>query len=75
MLHPGFRGVSTPRHEYAPSHSLTIHPNHRDPLIDTLRDLTASARAYNRVILRLRVQAEKEAIVSTSLCINYCNSS
>ena len=63
------RGVSTPTHEYARvagmyAHSLTIHPNHRDPsLIDIVRTLTASTRAYTRVILRLRAQAEKEAIL------------
>jgi hypothetical protein len=63
------RGVSTPTHEYARIagmyvHSLTVHPNHRDPtLIDIVRILTASTRAYTRVILRLRAQAEKEAIM------------
>ena len=64
------RGVSTPTHEYARVsgmyvHSLTIHPNHRDPsLIDIVRILTASTRAYTRVVLRLRAQAEKEAILA-----------
>ena len=64
------RGVSTPTHEYARVagmyvHSLTVHPNHRDPsLLDTVRILTASTRAYTRVILRLRAQAEKEAILA-----------
>lgn len=63
------RGVSTPTHEYARVagiyvHSLTVHPNRRDPsLIDIVRILTASTRAYTRVILRLRAQAEKEAIL------------
>ena len=63
------RGVSTPTHEYARVagmyvHSLTVHPNHRDPsLVDTVRILTSSTRAYTRVILRLRAQAEKEAIL------------
>ncbi|KJA16123.1 hypothetical protein HYPSUDRAFT_47657 [Hypholoma sublateritium FD-334 SS-4] len=63
------RGVSTPTHEYARVagmhvHSLTVHPNHRDAsLTETVRALTASARAYNRVVLRLRAQAEKEASV------------
>jgi len=61
------RGVSTPNHEYARVaamyvHSLSIHPNHRDPtLAETVRALTASTRAYSRVLLRLRAQAEKEA--------------
>ena len=64
------RGVSTPTHEYARiagmyAHSLTIHPNQRDPaLIDIVRILTASTRAYTRVILRLRAQAEKEAVLA-----------
>ena len=64
------RGVSTPTHEYARVagmyvHSLTVHPNHRDPSLgDTVRILTASTRAYTRVILRLRAQAEKEAILA-----------
>ena len=68
-LNDYMRGVSTPTHEYARvagmyAHSLTIHPNHRDPsLIDIVRILTASTRAYTRVILRLRAQAEKEAIL------------
>lgn len=63
------RGVSTPTHEYARIanlyvQSLSIHPNNRDPeVLDTVRALTASARAYTRVVLRLRVQAEKELAV------------
>ncbi|CAA7270483.1 unnamed protein product [Cyclocybe aegerita] len=61
------RGVSTPTHEYARVagmyvHSLSIHPNHRDPFLeDTVRSMTSSTRAYTRVLLRLRAQAEKEA--------------
>ena len=64
------RGVSTPTHEYARVagmyvHSLTVHPSHRDPaLLDTVQILTASTRAYTRVVLRLRAQAEKEAILA-----------
>ena len=59
------RGVSIPTHEYARVasmyvHSTSIHPNHRDPSLgDTLHALRASTRAYTRVILRLRAQAEK----------------
>ncbi|KAF9531441.1 hypothetical protein CPB83DRAFT_891808 [Crepidotus variabilis] len=66
------RGVSTPTHEYARVagmyiHSLRVHPNNRDPsLIETVQRLTASTRAYNRVLLRLRAQAEKEASVQSS---------
>jgi hypothetical protein len=45
-------------------HSLTIHPNHRDPsLAETVQSLTAATRAYTRVLLRLRAQAEKEASI------------
>lgn len=64
------RGVSTPTHEYARVaamhvHSLTLHPNHRDPMLpDIIQTLTASTRAYTRVILRLRAQAEKEATLA-----------
>ncbi|KAF8148000.1 hypothetical protein B0H34DRAFT_669084 [Crassisporium funariophilum] len=48
-------------------HSLSIHPNHRDPsLVDTVRNLTASTRAYTRVLLRLRAQAEKEASLQST---------
>ncbi|KAJ2912819.1 hypothetical protein MD484_g7591, partial [Candolleomyces efflorescens] len=66
------RGVSTPSHEYARVakmyvHSLTVHPNIRDPSLEhTVRCLTASARAYTRVMLRLRAQAEKEASLASS---------
>ncbi|KAF9455890.1 hypothetical protein BDZ94DRAFT_1315717 [Collybia nuda] len=61
------RGVSTPTHEYSRVaalyvHSLSIHPSHRDPaLYDTVNQLAAATRAYTRVVLRLRAQAEKEA--------------
>ena len=66
------RGVSTPTHEYSRVaamhvHSLTIHPNHRDPsLAETVQSLTAATRAYTRVLLRLRAQAEKEASIQQS---------
>jgi hypothetical protein len=66
------RGVSTPTHEYSRVaamhvHSLTIHPNNRDPsLAETVQSLTAATRAYTRVLLRLRAQAEKEASIQQS---------
>ncbi|KAG6836729.1 hypothetical protein H0H93_004392 [Arthromyces matolae] len=66
------RGVSTPTHEYARiaalyNHSLFVHPSHRDQsLYDTVRQLAASCRAYTRVVLRLRAQAEKEAAIARS---------
>ncbi|KAH9476324.1 hypothetical protein JR316_0011899 [Psilocybe cubensis] len=68
-LNDYMRGVSIPNHEYARIaamhvHSLSIHPNHRDPsLIDTVHAMTACTRAYSRVLLRLRAQAEKEASI------------
>lgn len=66
------RGVSIPCHEYhraAVSYiqSFRIHPNHRDPLLgETIHRFAASTRAYNRVLLRLRAQAEKEASVQNA---------
>ena len=66
------RGVSTPSHEYARVakmyvHSLA-HPNvPRDPSLEhTVRCLVASTRAYTRVVLRLRAQAEREATLASS---------
>lgn len=67
------RGVSTPTHEYNRVadmyvHSLKIHPSHRDPsLNDLVRQLTASTRAYTRVVLRLRAQAEKETSIAVAM--------
>ena len=64
------RGVSIPPHEYTRVanmhiHSLSIHPNNRDPsLDDAVRSLVASTRGYTRVVLRLRAQAEKEASIA-----------
>lgn len=61
------RGVSTSTYEYgrvadAYVQSLLIHPSNRDQSVgETVRDLTACTRAYTRVVLRLRAQAEKEA--------------
>ena len=61
------RGGSTLTYEYAGIaglyvHSLSIHPTHRDQsLYDTVRDLSAATRTYTGVVLRLRVQVEKEA--------------
>jgi hypothetical protein len=66
------RGVSTPTHECARAaasyiQSLRVHPNHRDPLIgETVHRLAASTRAYNRVLLRLRAQAEKEPSIQNA---------
>ncbi|KAF5367287.1 hypothetical protein D9615_010450 [Tricholomella constricta] len=71
-LNDYMRGVSTPTHEYARVaalyvHSLSIHPSHRDQsLNETVHQLAASTRAYTRVVLRLRAQAEKEAAVARS---------
>ncbi|KAG5635113.1 hypothetical protein H0H81_012404 [Sphagnurus paluster] len=71
-LNDYMRGVSTPTHEYARVaslyvHSLSIDPAHRDQsLAETVRHLSASTRAYSRVVLRLRAQAEKEVAVARS---------
>jgi hypothetical protein len=64
------RGVSTPTHEYARVaamylHSLKMPTTHRDPAIRQLvQRFVVSTRAYNRVLLRLRAQVEKEAETS-----------
>ena len=43
-------------------HSLSMHPNLRDESLNDMVDyLGASCRAYTRVVLRIRAQAEKEA--------------
>ena len=61
------RGVSTPTHEYSRVaamyiHSLKMPTTHRDPAIrQMVQRFVASTRAYNRVLLRLRAQVEKEA--------------
>ncbi|KAJ7750408.1 hypothetical protein DFH07DRAFT_746148 [Mycena maculata] len=61
------RGVSIPTHEYARVaeayvQSFNVPPAARDPtLLVEARNLTMSTRAYTRVILRLRAQAEREA--------------
>ena len=66
------RGVSIPTHEYARvadafMQSQNLHPSQRDPaLIQSMRSYTASSRAYTRVVLRLRAQAEKEVSVNAS---------
>ncbi|KAJ7267410.1 hypothetical protein C8J57DRAFT_1469634, partial [Mycena rebaudengoi] len=61
-------GVSVfPSHEYARVaeayvQSFNVPPQQRDPIhLATARNLTASTRAYTRVVLRLRAQAEREA--------------
>lgn len=66
------RGVSTPTHEYARIaglyvHSLSTHPSHRDEsLIENARQLSAATRAYTRVVLRIRAQAERESSIAKS---------
>lgn len=61
------RGVSVPTHEYARVaetyvQSFSIPPDDRDPAhLSAARNLTMSTRAYTRVVLRLRAQAEREA--------------
>ncbi|KAJ7182724.1 hypothetical protein C8R43DRAFT_868742 [Mycena crocata] len=61
------RGVCLPTHNYARAaeayvHSFTVPPAARDPAhLSDARNLTTSTRAYTRVVLRLRAQAEREA--------------
>ncbi|KAK2463982.1 hypothetical protein APHAL10511_004033 [Amanita phalloides] len=69
-------GVSTPNHEYARVanlyvKSLTLPPAQRDPaLYDTVGRLTAATRAYSRMVLRLRAQAEKDAASRTVIPVS-----
>ncbi|KAJ6611183.1 hypothetical protein B0H10DRAFT_2057288 [Mycena sp. CBHHK59/15] len=66
-LHDYMRGVCIPTHEYARAaetyvQSFNVPPAARDPAhLIVARNLTASTRAYSRIILRLRAQAEREA--------------
>jgi len=66
------RGVSTPTYEYSRIaaiyiHSLKMPTTHRDPSVrQVVQRFVASTRAYNRVLLRLRAQVEKEATLQTS---------
>jgi hypothetical protein len=60
------RGVSIPTYEYSRVaesvvQSLSIPPSQRDPSLKENADqMVQATRAYNRVLLRLRAQAEKE---------------
>ncbi|KAK1235997.1 hypothetical protein PQX77_000766 [Marasmius sp. AFHP31] len=66
-LHSYMRGVSLPTHEYARASELVLQarsspPSERDESVfEKEMQLVHATRAYNRVLLRLRVQAEKEA--------------
>jgi len=61
-----------PTHEYSRVAELflqqrQIHPAKRDPgVAESARQLTDATRAYNRVLLRLRAQAEKEPNILSS---------
>jgi len=59
------RGVSIPTHEYARVAESWLQSQFEGTLDPTLRDvviqMTASTRAYTRVVLRLRAQAEAQA--------------
>ncbi|KAJ6504144.1 hypothetical protein C8R47DRAFT_968573 [Mycena vitilis] len=67
------RGVSTPTHEYSRVaekyvQSFNLPPQERDPALHAAaRNLTMSTRAYTRVVLRLRAQAEREASDAAAL--------
>jgi hypothetical protein len=66
-LHDYMRGVCLPTHEYgrvaeAYVQSFSVPPAARDPAhLTEARNMTMSTRAYTRVVLRLRAQAEREA--------------
>ncbi|KAF7377616.1 hypothetical protein MSAN_00184400 [Mycena sanguinolenta] len=66
-LHDYMRGVGIPTHEYSRVantyvQSFNVPPAARDPEhLTAARNMTSSARAYTRVVLRLRAQAEREA--------------
>lgn len=66
------RGVSTPTHEYARVAESYVQSraansfNKDQHLADTVRALTNSTRAYTRVVLRLRAQAEADSIARPS---------
>ncbi|ESK94515.1 hypothetical protein Moror_7982 [Moniliophthora roreri MCA 2997] len=65
-LHNYMRGVTLPTHEYARVaelvvQSMSVHPSQRDESVKEKADqMVQATRAYNRVLLRLRAQAEKE---------------
>ncbi|KAF8123374.1 hypothetical protein K438DRAFT_2003524 [Mycena galopus ATCC 62051] len=66
-LHDYMRGVGVPTHEYsrvaeAYVHLFNVPPAAWDPEhLSAARNITMSTRAYTRVVLRLRAQAEREA--------------
>ncbi|KAF9238269.1 hypothetical protein BU15DRAFT_75423 [Melanogaster broomeanus] len=66
-LHDYMRGVSMPTHQYARLATAYLHPNggeREDQSISASPDILSLAfttRAYTRVVLRLRAQAESEA--------------
>ncbi|KAJ6598451.1 hypothetical protein DFH09DRAFT_903664 [Mycena vulgaris] len=67
------RGVCLPTHEYgrvaeAYVQSFSVPPAARDPAHHAdARNMTTSTRAYTRVVLRLRAQAEREASDAAAL--------
>ncbi|KIK70592.1 hypothetical protein GYMLUDRAFT_282397 [Collybiopsis luxurians FD-317 M1] len=73
-LHDYMRGVSLPTFEYARVAEIMLQqrsviPSLRDPTIaDKARLMISATRAYNRVLLRLRAQAERDppAAISSS---------
>ncbi|KAJ6551379.1 hypothetical protein B0H19DRAFT_1157416 [Mycena capillaripes] len=72
-LHDYMRGVSIPTHEYSRVaetyvQSFNVPSAERDPEhLAAARNLTMSTRAYTRVVLRLRAQAEREASDAAAL--------
>ncbi|KAL0959005.1 hypothetical protein HGRIS_014318 [Hohenbuehelia grisea] len=63
-LHDYMRGVSIPTHEYARASALCIQARLNramegyDEVMEMSRSMAAATRAYTRVVLRLRAQAE-----------------
>ncbi|KAJ7054101.1 hypothetical protein C8F01DRAFT_1163924 [Mycena amicta] len=72
-LHDYMRGVCVPSHEHARIadeyvQSFNLPPGARDSsILSQARNLTMSTRAYTRVVLRLRAQAEREASEAAAL--------
>ncbi|KAF4566429.1 hypothetical protein EYR36_011855 [Pleurotus pulmonarius] len=71
-LNDYMRGVSTPTHEYSRVAGLYVQcranrgiPGY-DAIQETARSLSACTRAYSRVVLRLRAQAEAQYVLQSA---------
>ncbi|KAG9220129.1 hypothetical protein CCMSSC00406_0007176 [Pleurotus cornucopiae] len=71
-LNDYMRGVSTPTHEYSRVAGLYIQSRANrgipgyDAIQETARSLSACTRAYSRVVLRLRAQAEAQYVFQSA---------